>query len=73
MELSLSLLVRGLLGTVSHGRLVAISAGTCEATAALACERQPIAKRTVVYDLPGDVRLGDGIDLLAPLGTTPRP
>ncbi len=64
MELSLSLVVPGMLAVVSGGRLVAIRAGTCDVTGSLACEQVTLLTRGTSFDLQGDIRLGAGIDLV---------
>jgi hypothetical protein len=66
MELALSMLVRGMLGVVAGGRLMAIRAGSCEVTGSLACEHVKLVERKTVYDLSGEVHLGEGMDLVPP-------
>jgi hypothetical protein len=70
LELTLAIIVRGMLGVVSRGRLVALRAGSCDVTGTLVCEHLKVAERTRTYDLPGEVGLGSGIDLLR-TGTRP--
>lgn len=78
MELTLTLLVRGMLGVVTDGRLVGLRGGEADVTGVWMCEHVKLVERRTTYDLPGEVQLGAGIDLLpagaqAPVSTTPAP
>ena len=63
-ELRIEFVVMGVVAMVSHGRLVALHRGACEATAKLAAEGRELASRQAQLELPLLLRLGDGIPLL---------
>ncbi|MGW2251082.1 hypothetical protein ACWCXH_12870 [Kitasatospora sp. NPDC001660] len=56
----------GVVAVVRGGRLVAVRAGYCTATAALAVEQIAVASRQGRFDLPGAVRFHRGVALLPP-------
>jgi len=62
-ELGVKFVVKGLVATVQHGHLVALTGG-CDVTATLAAEGRQLAKREAHLPLPLVVGLGDGIPLL---------
>jgi len=62
-ELGVAFVVKGLVATVHHGQLVALSGG-CDVTATLAAEGRELVKREAHLELPLVLRLGDGIPLL---------
>lgn len=62
-ELSIKFVVRALVATIQHGRLVAIHSGECDVTASLAAEGRRLAKRETHMRVPLLVRLGGGIPL----------
>lgn len=64
VELTIEFLIRALVAVVSHGDLVALEAGQCDATVRLCVEGQEIIARQAQVNLPGACRLGDGISLL---------
>lgn len=66
LTLTLTFLVKGLLGVVRGGRLVGLRTGTAELTAALRCEDHDVAKKKATLDLPLVVPLGDGVPLALP-------
>lgn len=66
LELRLSFLVKGVLGVVRDGRLVALRTGSCEAAATLSCEGVKVASRKATLDAPVLVRLGPGLALASP-------
>jgi hypothetical protein len=70
-ELGVKFVVKGLLATVQHGRLVAVHAGDCDLTATLAAEGRQLAKRQAHLQLPLLVRLGSGLPLLHGLDAPP--
>jgi hypothetical protein len=63
LELQLSFLVKGMLGVVRAGRLVALRTGSCELSASLSCKGVKVASRKATLDLPATVRLGAGLTL----------
>ena len=63
-ELAVKFVIKGLVATVQHGRLVAVHAGDCDLTATLAAESRQLAKREAHLELPVLVRLGSGLPLL---------
>jgi hypothetical protein len=63
-ELCIEFVVKGLIGTVKRGRLVALHCGACDVTAKLAAEGRQLAKREAQLQLPLLLCLGDGIPLL---------
>jgi len=69
-ELGVAFVVKGLVATVHHGRLVALSGG-CDVTATLAAEGRQLAKREAHLQLPLLVRLGGGIPLLHDIEAPP--
>jgi hypothetical protein len=70
-QLAVKFVVKALVATVQHGRLVAVHAGECELTATLAAEGRQLAKREAHLQLPVLVRLGGGIPLLHDLEAPP--
>ncbi len=74
LEITIEFLIRALVAVVSHGDLVAVEAGQCDATVRLCIEGREIIARQAQVDLPGVCSLGDGISLLpAPTAAdTPR-
>jgi hypothetical protein len=64
--------VKGLVATVQHGRLTALSGGG-DVVATLAAEGRQLAKREAHLQLPQLVRLGDGIPLLNDIEPPPAP
>src|SRR6266542_3410376 len=69
-ELSVKFVVKGLVATVQHGRLVALSGG-CDVAATLTAEGRQLAKREAQLQLPLLVRLGGGIPLLHDIEAPP--
>jgi hypothetical protein len=63
-ELAVKFVIKGLVATVQHGRLVAVHSGDCDLTATLAAEGRQLAKREAHLELPVLVRLGSGLPLL---------
>src|SRR5262245_5920177 len=63
-ELAVEFVVKALVATVQHGRLVAVHAGDCDVTATVEAEGRQLAKREAHLQLPLLVRLGGGIPLL---------
>jgi hypothetical protein len=63
IELTLRLVLTGVLALVREGYLVALHAGTCDVTARLGCEHVQLAERTTSLSIPGTMRLRRGIDL----------
>lgn len=57
LALSLTFVVHGLLAVVRGGQIVALRAGTCQATAALDCESVRIIDSMLTFDVPGTLRL----------------
>ena len=70
-ELAVKFVVKALVATVQHGRLVAVHAGDCDLTATLAAEGRQLAKREAHLQLPLLVRLGGGIPLLHDIEAPP--
>jgi hypothetical protein len=70
-ELAVKFVIKGLVATVQHGRLVAVHAGDCDLTAALAAEGRQLAKREAHLQLPVLVRLGSGLPLLHGVAAPP--
>lgn len=64
LELTIEFLIRALAAVVSHGDLIALEAGQCDATVRLRVEGQEVIARQAQLNLPGACRLGDGISLL---------
>lgn len=64
LELTIEFLIRALVAVVSHGDLVALEAGQCDATVRLCVEGKEVIARQAQVNLPGACRLGDGISLL---------
>jgi hypothetical protein len=64
LELTLEFVIHALVAVISYGRLVALDAGQCDATARLRFEGQEVMVRKAQVNLPGMLRLGDGISLL---------
>jgi hypothetical protein len=67
IELGLSLVldITALLAGISAGRLVAVHAGRCDVTASLSIDGTEVLTRQGRLELPGAIRLGIGIRLLA--------
>ncbi|WP_035839386.1 hypothetical protein [Kitasatospora azatica] len=68
--------IEGLLASVRDARLVGVQAVRCKASGALAVEELVAAQRSCELDLPGALRLRDGIPLLReeqPPPTAPPP
>jgi len=72
LELSVRFVVKGLVATVQHGRLTALSGG-CHVAATVAAEGRQLAKREAHLQLPQLVRLGGGIPLLNDIEPPPAP
>lgn len=70
-ELAVKFVVKALVATLQHGRLVAVHAGDCDVAATLAAEGRQLAKREAHLQLPLLVRLGGGIPLLHDIETPP--
>jgi len=70
-ELAVKFVVKALVATVQHGRLVAVHSGDCDVTATLAAEGRQLAKREAHLQLPLLVRLGGGIPLLHDIEAPP--
>jgi hypothetical protein len=70
-ELAVKFVIKGLVATVQHGRLVALHAGDCDVTATLAAEGRQLAKREAHLQLPMLVRLGSGLPLMRNLEAPP--
>jgi hypothetical protein len=63
-ELTIQFQVVALTGIVGRGRLLALAAGDCLVSAALAAEGRRLVSREGRFDLPGLVRLGAGVPLV---------
>jgi len=70
-ELAVKVVIKGLVASVQHGRLVAVHAGDCDLTATLAAEGRQLAKREAHLQVPVLVRLGSGLPLLHDLEAPP--
>jgi hypothetical protein len=70
-ELAVKFVIKALVATVQHGRIVAVHAGDCDVTATLAAEGRQLAKREAHLQLPLLVRLAGGIPLLRDIETPP--
>jgi hypothetical protein len=70
-ELGVKFVVKALVATVQHGRLVAVHSGDCDLTATLAAEGRQLAKREAHLQLPLLVRLGGGIPLFQDIEAPP--
>ena len=70
-ELGVKFVIKGLVATVQHGRLVAVHAGDCDLTATLAAEGRQLAKQEARLQVPVLVRLGSGLPLLHDLEAPP--
>ncbi len=70
-ELAVKFVIKAMVATVQHGRLVAVHAGDCDLTATLAAEGRQLAKREAHLQLPLLVRLGGGIPLLHDIEAPP--
>ena len=72
LQLGLSIVfdVNALLLGISSGRLVAVHTGNCDITATLAIQGNEVLTKNGHLELPGVVRLGQGIRLL-PIGQYP--
>jgi hypothetical protein len=57
----------GVLAVVSRARLTAVRTGTCTVTGTLSMEGSVVAEGKRGFDLPGAIRLRQGIALLAPV------
>ncbi|MBD0689735.1 hypothetical protein [Streptomyces sp. CBMA123] len=55
--------LQGIVVVVRRGRIVAVRAGHCTATATLAVEQITVASRQGQFDLPGGVRWRRGMQL----------
>lgn len=64
VELSVAFDIAGVLAVVRQGRLTAIRCGNCTVIGTLAIEKTVAAQRQRRFDLPGAVRLHDGVVLL---------
>jgi hypothetical protein len=65
LGLSLTFGVTALLAKINAGRLVALLAGRCDVTAALAIQGSDLVTRQARFELPGVIPLSPGIRLLA--------
>ncbi|MFJ8434840.1 hypothetical protein ACIQ9P_26415 [Kitasatospora sp. NPDC094019] len=65
MELTVDIELAGIVAVVRQARLVALRAGSCTVTGTLTVDQEKIVRRSRRYDLPGAVRLRNGIPLLA--------
>ncbi|HZD71958.1 MAG TPA: hypothetical protein VFA45_24500 [Actinomycetes bacterium] len=70
-ELAVKFVVKALVATVQHGRLVAVHSGDCDVTATLAAESRQLAKREAHLQLPLLARLDGGIPLLHDIEAPP--
>jgi hypothetical protein len=66
VELRVAFDIAGVLAVVRQARLTAIRSGNCTATGTLAIEQTVVAQRQRRLDLPGAVRLHNGVALLEP-------
>jgi hypothetical protein len=64
LELELIFNIRAALAVVQSGALVAVRCGDFSVDASLAIEGEPVASRRASFDLPAEVKLGEGIPLL---------
>jgi hypothetical protein len=64
LELELTFMVRAALAVVQNGALVAVRCGDFSVEASLAIKGEPVVSRGATFDLPGEVKLGQGIPLL---------
>jgi len=64
VELSLAVRIAGARAVVERARLTAVESGTCTVRGQLAVRRIVVAKRTCPFDLPGAIRLRNGVPLL---------
>jgi hypothetical protein len=70
-ELAVKFVIKGLVATVQHGRLVAMHSGDCDLTATLAAEGRQLARREAHLQVPVLVRLGSGLPLLHGVAAPP--
>jgi hypothetical protein len=66
VDLSVAFDIAGVLAVVRQARLTAIRSGNCTVTGTLAIEKTVLAQRQHPFDLPGAVRLRNGVALLEP-------
>ncbi len=64
VDLSVAFDIDGVLAVVSQARLMSIRSGNCTVTGTLAIEKTVLAQRQHPLDLPGAVRLRNGVALL---------
>jgi hypothetical protein len=64
LELSISLEVECATATVAHGRLLALTAGRCEAAVTLSVGGKQVATRKAPVDLQFEVSLKDGVPIV---------
>lgn len=64
VELRLAVSIAGARAVVERSRLTAIESGVCTASGQLAVRRTVVARRTCPFDLPGAIRLRNGVPLL---------
>ena len=70
VELNLAFTMAGVLAVVRQARLTAIESGTCTVTGSLVIEQNSITERQREFDLPGVVRLRNGLPLLESAAST---
>jgi uncharacterized protein DUF2510 len=70
VELQIAFTVAGMLAVVRQARLTAIRSGTSTVTGSLAMQQNVITTRQRRFDLPGAIRLRDGLPLLEPTSST---
>lgn len=73
VQITLELVISGLLAVVREGQLVEVRAGKATGAARLTIEGANVTSREVSVDIPGVVRLGRGIELLAADHRPPPP
>jgi hypothetical protein len=69
--LSIALEITALAATVKNGRLTALAAGRCKASALLQAEGRMLAQREMSLELPAEVKVGDGIALIPEAVSSP--
>ena len=66
IDLQLTYTMAGVLAVIRQARLTAIRSGTCTVAGSLAIQQTSITKKQKKFDLPGVIRLRNGVQLLTP-------
>jgi hypothetical protein len=66
IDLQIAMDIAGGLAVVKRGRLTEIRSARCTLSGSLAMQQTVITRRQRQFDLPGAIRLGQGVALLAP-------